>query len=505
MEEYAIYLRKSRADVELEKKGEMETLATHLKILTKLANERNFKIVKIYKEIVSGESIAERPEMIKLLNDVNARKYKGVLVFEVERLARGDTKDQGTVAESFKYSDTLIITPSRTYNPNNEDDEEYFEFGLFMSRREYKTIRRRITAGKYEAVREGNYIVSSRPYGYDILRRGKKNRTLIPNDESQYVVMIFEWFVNEGIGADKIAKRLTTMGVPTLTRKSEWNRGTISDILKNPLYIGKIVWGRRKIQKSIEDGVIVKKRPVAEDYEIFEGKHDGLIPEELFNRAQEIFKIRRNPPVKSNVETKNPFAGLLRCRHCGRALVYVPEKGGRRARIIHPNLMKCKVKSSPFDEFMDAFIFAMKEHVKDFEMKMNNDDEKEEAKRQTAFVKTLEKEFELLEEQRKNLFDYFERKIYTEQEFIERKQILTEKINTLQETIKEEKAKEIVEIDYREKIVTFQNVIDSFKDNDVSIKHKNELVKNIISRIEYDCIDLGRNKGGQIILDIFLR
>lgn len=62
----------------------------------------------------------------------NPASMMGVLVVEVERLARGDTSDQGRVAKTFKFSDTLIITPSKTYDPNNEYDEEYFEFGLFM-------------------------------------------------------------------------------------------------------------------------------------------------------------------------------------------------------------------------------------------------------------------------------------------------------------------------------------------------------------------------------------
>ena len=76
---------------------------------------------------------------------------------EVERLARGDTIDQGIVQRAFQYSGTQIVTPAKTYNPNNEFDEEYFEFGLFMSRREYKTIRRRMRAGVTAAVKEGKW------------------------------------------------------------------------------------------------------------------------------------------------------------------------------------------------------------------------------------------------------------------------------------------------------------------------------------------------------------
>ena len=137
---YAIYLRKSRADMELEKMEKYETLARHKKILLVLARKREFDIVKIYEEIVSGESIRQRPEMQKLLQDVSNELYEGVLVMEVERLARGNTRDQGIVAETFQYSGTKIITPNKVYDPNNDLDQEYFEFGLFMSRREYKTI-----------------------------------------------------------------------------------------------------------------------------------------------------------------------------------------------------------------------------------------------------------------------------------------------------------------------------------------------------------------------------
>lgn len=158
--EYAIYLRKSRKDMELEAMGQGETLARHRAALEELAGKQGLKVVKIYEEIVSGESIEARPQMQALLDDVCAGIYAGVLVMEVERLARGNTKDQGEVAEAFAMSSTLIVTPSKTYDPTNEFDEEYFEFGLFMSRREYKTIRRRMQRGLMESVKEGNYVGS---------------------------------------------------------------------------------------------------------------------------------------------------------------------------------------------------------------------------------------------------------------------------------------------------------------------------------------------------------
>ena len=182
---YAMYLRKSRADLELEAMGEGETLAKHKAMLYALASRHDIHPdqIVIYQEIVSGESLQDRPEALRLLDDVFAGKYAGVLVTEVERLARGNTKDQGEVAEAFQMSNTKIITPAKIYDPNDEFDQEYFEFGLFMSRREYKTIRRRMETGKLQTVLDGNYVLPQKVFGYNIEKKGKNNRYLVINEE----------------------------------------------------------------------------------------------------------------------------------------------------------------------------------------------------------------------------------------------------------------------------------------------------------------------------------
>ena len=98
MDKVAIYLRKSREDDEL--KG--ETLARHETMLTEYCARNNLHIAKTYKEIVSGESIANRPEMQKLLDDVAAGQYDGVVCIEIERLSRGNQIDQCEILEVFK-------------------------------------------------------------------------------------------------------------------------------------------------------------------------------------------------------------------------------------------------------------------------------------------------------------------------------------------------------------------------------------------------------------------
>jgi len=103
-EEYLIYLRKSRSDASLEAMG-VDVLERHEQILLDLAKRMNLSIGGIYREVVSGESISARPEMQRLLSEVEAGRWKGVVVMEVERLARGDTIDQGIVQRVFRHPD----------------------------------------------------------------------------------------------------------------------------------------------------------------------------------------------------------------------------------------------------------------------------------------------------------------------------------------------------------------------------------------------------------------
>ena len=102
MEYYCAYLRKSRKDAEAEAHGQGETLARHQKRLEEYASSVGIKISKFYKEVVSGETIASRPVMQQLLTDVENGMWTGVLVVEVERLARGNTLDQGIVSNAFQ-------------------------------------------------------------------------------------------------------------------------------------------------------------------------------------------------------------------------------------------------------------------------------------------------------------------------------------------------------------------------------------------------------------------
>lgn len=112
VKDVAIYLRKSREDEELKE----ETLARHEKMLLDYCKRNKLNIVKTYKEVVSGESIANRPEMQKLLDDVASGLYNGVVCVEIERLSRGNQLDQCELLDVFKSSNTKIYTLNKIYD-----------------------------------------------------------------------------------------------------------------------------------------------------------------------------------------------------------------------------------------------------------------------------------------------------------------------------------------------------------------------------------------------------
>ena len=508
-ERYAFYLRKSRADLELEALGEGETLARHRAKLDALAAKYDIHPdqIDVYQEVVSGEALDARPEAQRLLSNIYKKKYRAVFVVEVERLARGNTRDQGEIADAFAASNTKIITPLKIYDPQDENDMEYFEFGLFMSRREYKTITRRMIGGKDTASAEGNYLSSARPFGFDIERVSRKERILVPiPEEVEIVKMIFDWWTEENKSVGWIAAELSRMGVPTVKKMPEWNRETVRGILQNVNHIGLIKWNAKKTVKEFDPltGKMKKVRRPSEP-ELHKGKHDAIISVELFNRAQSRFN--KQPSTNIGKEVKNPLATLLCCCDCGKTMAFHPFTNDprRQGRLTHPPSTLCSKKSIAFEACISALVEALKLHIADFEIKLKEDDNKEELNRHKKKIKTLEAELQKQEKMKRRLFDSWEADdgTYTRDEFIERKQKYTEKINSLKAQIAQAKNNAPAPVDYREKIRTAHEVIDTLQDSNLSAQMKNNILKEHIEVIKYDIIDHGRGRGGTPVFEIF--
>jgi DNA invertase Pin-like site-specific DNA recombinase len=196
--------------------------------------------------------------MQKLLKAVEMGLYTGVLCIELERLSRGDGADQQRILKAFQFSDTKIITLTKTYDLAGDDsfDEEFFEFGLFMSRREYKMIKKRLYRGRIQAQKEGYFIGSRPPYGYNKERIGK-GYVLVPNENAEVVRYIFRRYAQRETAAN-ILHDLNNMAIPTVTG-TKWTAYAIREVIKNQTYIGKINTKTVRCEKSIKDGKVVQR------------------------------------------------------------------------------------------------------------------------------------------------------------------------------------------------------------------------------------------------------
>ncbi|MFX3631898.1 MAG: recombinase family protein [Candidatus Pristimantibacillus sp.] len=500
--EYCAYLRKSRSDLEAENRGEEETYARHERILIDLTRRLDITLTKIYRERpISGERISERPEMIQLLTDVEDKQWTGVLVVEVERLARGDTMDQGIVAQAFKYSDTLIVTPMRTYDPNDQNDEEYFEFGLFMSRREFKTITRRMQGGRTDAVKEGKYLGNIPPYGYTRVKLPGKGYSLEPHPEQAHIVqLIFALYTDTNPDTRKgtalIARYLNEeLKVPTM-KNASWIVATINSILRNPVYIGMVRWKSRPLVKGRNS----KSRPRMniDQQIIVQGLHAPIIDLEVYNKAQEIMKSNSHPPAPVG-KISNPLAGIIRCGMCGGAIVLRPHNK-TPDMLICPS-QSCKNVGSYFSIVEERLVESLKQWLEGYKAQWE-ENRPETSQSELLKVKAHHEAFKALEKkrldyegQKGNLHDLLEQKVYTVEVFMQRSQLIDQRIKDIDEALSQ--ARNLIDIQEKsatakvQTIPKVEHVLSVYHKTD-NPAEKNALLKSIVSSVVYT-----KEKGGR--------
>lgn len=431
---YCAYLRKSRRDEELEALGQGETLQRHEKALAALAGRLGIAIGHTYREIVSGDTIAERPQVRQLLSDLNAGRWDGVLVMDVDRLARGDSIDQGVIMQSFLYSGALIITPDKIYNPGDDSDAEFFELKLFFSRREYTMIKKRMQRGRVMSAMDGCYVGSRNVYGYRRVKlKGRKGWSLeIVPDEAAVVRSMFAWYADgldgRQVGTHIIADHLNALGIPS-DRGHPWIPSTVRNILTNPVYIGKIRWNHRTTQYRIVDGRREKSRPLCDKEILVDGLHDPIIDRALFDRVQAMFDGHVKRPKSAMKKDANPFAGLLVCAQCGHRM-QVKGDPNRRGDFIYCPTQRCPTCSAYVHAVEDLTLQTLGGWIADFEARQADahaPSADADAARLIALAQRRE-QLATLQAQSGRLYDLLEQGVYSIEVYRERRAALDAKL-----------------------------------------------------------------------------
>lgn len=500
-EEILEYLRKSRTDDPTLDVAEI--LAKHDTILDEFA-EKHFggKIDESnkHREIVSGETIDSRPELLELLKRIESPKIKAVLLVEVQRLGRPDLEDIGRLSKLFRYTNTLVITPQRTFDLRNEYDREAFERELMRGNEYLEYTKKIMNRGRLLSVQQGNFIGTKPPYGYDkdIIIEGKtKCHTLKINEaEADVVRMIFDMYVNKDMGRTNIAHRLNDLKIPTRTG-ALWSQDTIKTMLENEHYIGKVRWNWRKTVTIIEDGEVRKVRPKTQvgEYLVYEGKHSAIISDELFQAARE--KQGKTHRAKSKTKVRNPLAGLLFCQ-CGRAMsMRTYSSHNSPPRLLCDNQVYCKTTSCLYSEIIDRARETLKDCIKDFEIRIKNDD-KDSRKLHDNLIKRLKAKKEELNKKEMNQWEKYSEEDMPKEIFEKlNAKVLKEKEEVDQALCKAYESMPEPE-DYEEKLLRFKDALEALDNPNVSAATQNKLLKACIERIDYKRDKAERIKSQQI-------
>lgn len=494
-EEILDYLRKSQSDDPLLTVEEVlqkhETILDEwdMKHLGALVPEQNR-----FREVVSGETIKERPEINKVLRLIESPKYKAVKIVEPQRLTRGDLEDIGRMMKLLKHTNTYVITPERMYDLRDEYDWNAFEAELKRGNDYLKYTKKILNRGRLLSVSQGNYLGSKPPYGFNkiwVMDGKRKCPTLEENKEQADIVrMIFDMYVNKDMGRPSICNYLDEMGVKPPAGKY-WSKEGLKDLLENVHYIGKVRWNWRKTITIVEDGEIKKtqKKSKIGEYLIYEGKHEGIVSEELFQAAQE--KQGRNHRAKPTTKIRNPLAGLLYC-HCGRAMSLrtYKNKGVERSapRLLCDDQARCGTGSCLYEEMIERVVEILEECIEDFEIRLSNDTG-DSLKLHAKLIKNLEQKMKDLqakelsqweqqshpdESQRMppHIFKQLNEKLLQEKEEVQ--QALCKAYESMPESV-----------DYEERLHRFKDALEALKDPEADIEKKNKLLKACIERIEY--------------------
>ena len=320
-----LYLRKSRSEG---KESVEEVLSRHETILQDYAIQtfgQKIPEENIYREVVSGETIDERVEIQKVFHRLEKEEIDVLLVVEPQRISRGDMLDCGRVVQILKYTNTWVTTITKTYDLNNKFDREIFEAQLLQGNKYLEYQKEIMDRGKQLSLREGKYIGSTPPFGYDKKALDKGFMLIKHKEEAPIVETIFELFVDENLTTREVAGYLNLHEMKPRI-KEVWNEGMVRHVLKNEVYYGELAWGKRPVIKRLINGEINKYRPAPDDYMLVRGRQEAIVTKEKWDRAQE--KIRRHKSARTglNRDLKNPLAGLVYCKKCGYSLVRVQNR-----------------------------------------------------------------------------------------------------------------------------------------------------------------------------------
>lgn len=484
----AIYLRKSRTDIEEERKASAQgerydTLRKHRKQLMDIARRDGYHVVDIFEEVVSGEYLIEREEAMKMIKKVQLNHYDAVLCVDIDRLIRGNKLDEYRIETAFKESGTLIITTDSAYDFNQESGELNAELKFMLSRIDHKQIKKRLHAGRLRSTSEGKEMSTKPPYGY---HKDENLKLVIYEPEAKIVRKIYDWCL-QGFGRVKIAEMLTDLGIPSPSGQGEWGHASVRRILKSEKYKGAMFFGKHQSLKT--EGKGYKKRAKRDEskYVYIEDAHEPIVSREIWEKAQESM-IRRRTTPSPRKELVNPFASIIKCKKCGHALLANNPKD-RPSIYLYCSTSGCDTKMTTTEKIEGAVIDYLTTTLERLAALPEEADRDKHTENEIIDeIHRIEREIEQDAARRDKLHDFLENDTYDKATFLERMRVIQERrksydaqlhrlhrrLDTLQDKAKTR----------RDLKPLIENVLNRYSP-ELSANEKNELFRSVIQVIRY--------------------
>jgi DNA invertase Pin-like site-specific DNA recombinase len=469
-------------------------LDKHKLILSELCESNNWTHID-YEEIISGDSVAMRPVFQKLLADIENGIFDAVAVVDIDRLGRGDEQDQGMIKKAFAKSDTLIITPQKVYDLNNDTDKTFVDFKTFLARQEYSQIVKRLIQGKKIGARQGAWTNGTPPYPYEYERwKDKYNQKgLVVNDDK---LVIYRFIIDSVINDNKtpldIAYELNYKGVLS-PRNGIWHGGTVYRILLDETHLGKIISNKSKGDAHKH------KKPDAKDNElipknqwmIIENCHEAVKTKEEHEKIL-MFASRLTKTPKRKSTRVLPLTGLIKCGLCGHTMtLYFRDDRKSNPESLKPCWYhtplgdKCPNKGMVIHflyEYIDWQILSNKQDLQE-KLKDNTFSENKEDIDNKIVLQS-----QLLENKQKSLsriLDGFENGAYSLNQFKERKSKVEQFISDIQDQINllQIEAKLFDSATIEDKLHILNKFETDIQQDNLSFIQKNKLYKSIIDSI----------------------
>lgn len=497
------YLRRSRQDVEREKKTGEDTLSEQKKLMDRVLSEYGIPYVQKM-EIGSGDKISTRPVFQEVIKDLEDEKYDAIAVKEISRMGRGSYTDMGTIYDLIVEKRIYIITPWKIYDPTNPSDLRQIRFELFMSREEFETTRERLVGGRYNAALEGKWVSGPAPFGFDYNQNTGK--LVINEEEAETVRAIFDFYANGIIlnnGKRKLvqfralATYLTRLGIKTPRGNSEWSAIQVKQLLENDRFIGIL---RQNTTYTTSDG---KKLPrPAEEHIIVEDAHPPIIDMETWNKVQDRMNNREGTTrVKLDFEPSE-LAGICVCKKCGKKLVRragtqrYKKKDGTISEY-HQEFLTCNSVGCTYVKYrsIEEDILETLKFLKDLDQntlkrQLEHITIKEPENKTEDIAKYIETKRDDIKRRLKFIQEKHESGIYTDEMFLERRAELEKELEEL-ENIKideQESEKEPMNIEVVKSNIS--SALEAYKNSNSKIA-KNKILHSVFSHVNVEILQKG--------------